>query len=317
MIQPERISAADLFTELQYLRKGRGATPDRLPNAPELLKAFGGKAQVYDTLKARLISAIQSLPDEPSRTILLSAYGFLPDTAQGISLRDRRELLGQQIGRKYDTIANREDKAISELVVQLLTASYAGAPVAATLPLPHGAFLIESLEMHTLICDKQFISHTQTRTVIALADRPKSFQFDSNETTRLIGLKGCHVESEPVVSGDKPSTRHIILLDDPPRRGKSYTFSFKEVSDEPPNPDIKQDRAGQSFETPAYRYIQRVTFEGEKPKVIWWYDKLSWVTRPGKPEPANTIQFASGSNTVKHEFAQQYNGLFSGVAWEW
>lgn len=312
MTQPHHIDPAALISELIYLRKDRGVTASRLQNAPDVVYFLGGKEQVFETLKIRLTSAIQSLSDAQSRDALLSAYGLIPKLYAPI-LKDRRAKYGSAVGRKYDTLAAREDAAIEELVVRLLTAFYSGAPIPSTLPLPHGSYILESLTVATLMRNRQFVYHDQTRRVVSLTDRADRFEYHSSESTRLIALSGCSVDSQPVTNG----TKHILQFGKVLRRGQRHTFSFREESDEPHNPDIKEDRAGQSFETPSYSYTQIVTFDGDIPKRIWWYDKMSWIERPGKPSKSRLLTLSDGVNTVRHEFTQQYGGFFSGIAWEW
>lgn len=49
--------------------------------------------------------------------------------------------------------------------------------------------------------------------------------------------------------------------------------------------------------------------------MIWAYDKLSRVERPGTPEEQEELRFGSG--TLPKEFHQPYGGLFCGNAWRW
>ena len=312
MTKPPYIETADLITELTYLRKSKGVTADRLREAQSVVKALGGSKQPFEALKLRLISAIQSLPEQQSKDALLAAYGLVPKYAAP-TLKGRRALYGKQVNRKHDTLTSRENAAIDELTIQLLTAHYAGAPIAAKLPLLHGVYIIESLDMSTLICNRQFAHHDQTRKVVSLSDKADRFEYHSNETTQLVALSGCSVKSEPIENG----TKHTLLFGKALKRGQSHTFSFRELSDDPPVPDIKKDRAGQSFETSAYFYTQTVVFKGDVPETIWWYDKLSWVERPGKPTQKRLLVPCKDTSMVRHEFTQQYGGFFSGIAWEW
>ena len=163
--QPKKF---DLVDDLIYLRKGRGLAADRMFSASTLAEVCGGDEQPPEITRARLISAIQSLPDAESRDALLAAYGLLPAT-QGLPLlEDRRAAYGRQIGRKNDTVAAREDAAIKELALTLLTYYYAGAPL--EMPLPHGKYLIDYLNVTTVYRDRRFVEHQQERRVTSLAD---------------------------------------------------------------------------------------------------------------------------------------------------
>ena len=104
----------------------------------------------------------------------------------------------------------------------------------------------------------------------------------------------------------------------PLKRGDVHDFTFRETLEDPETQAEAplDDFAGQSFETPALVYRQEVVFLWDKPPVIWAYDKLSRVERPGTPETNELLRF-EGSYTIRKEFNQLYGGLFSGIAWRW
>lgn len=75
----------DLITDLIYLRKGTGFVPDRVfKNAGVFLKIIGGKQQPFETIKVRLMSAIDSLPNKQDAEALSVAFALLPEY-EGIS----------------------------------------------------------------------------------------------------------------------------------------------------------------------------------------------------------------------------------------
>jgi hypothetical protein len=309
----------DLITDLVYLRKGRGLTADRMFIASTLQEVCGGEQPVEIT-QARLVSAIQSLPEPQSRDALLAAYGLLPVTQGLPSLDARRAAYGRQITRKRDTLADREDAAIKELALRLLASYYAGAPLPAQLPpLPHGGYLIDYLNVTTVYRDRQFLEHQQERRIVSLVDGAPGFRYHSSDTdssgrTRLLAVEGCTVETEYVPGG----SLHLLRFPMPLEYGDVHDFTFRESLEDPETQvdTPLSDFVGQSFETPALIYRQEVTFLGNRPPVIWAYDKLSRVERPGTPEKNELLRFEN-SGTLRKEFNQPYGGLFCGIAWQW
>ena len=315
--QPSKKS--DLVKDLIYLHKGRGLTPDRIFAAATLAEVCGDE-QPPDMTHGRLVSAIQSLPEQQSRDALLAAYGLLPLTRSLLPLKARREAYGKQIERKSDTVAAREDVAIKELALRLLASYYAGAPLPAQLPpVPHGGYLIDYLNVTTVYRDRRFLEHQQERRIISLVDGAPGFRYHSSDTdssgrTRLLAVEGCTVETEYVPGG----SLHMLRFPTPLKYGDVHDFMFRETLEDPETQGETplSDFAGQSFETPALVYRQEVTFLGDKPPVIWAYDKLSRVERPGSPKSNELLHFEN-SGTLGKEFHQLYGGLFSGIAWKW
>ena len=81
----------------------------------------------------------------------------------------------------------------------------------------------------------------------------------------------------------------------------------------------EEDFASQSFEAPTLSYEQEMVFKGEKPAVIWSYDKLSRIERSGEPNDTNDTNLLTlqEGKSAKKDFIQLYGGLHSGVAWRW
>ena len=216
--QPSKKS--DLVKDLIYLRQGRGLTPDRIFAAATLAEVCGDE-QPPDMTHGRLVSAIQSLPEQQSRDALLAAYGLLPLTRSLLPLKARREAYGKQIERKSDTVAAREDVAIKELALRLLASYYAGAPLPAQLPpVPHGGYLIDYLNVTTVYRDRRFLEHQQERRIISLVDGAPGFRYHSSDTdssgrTRLLAVEGCTVETEYVPGG----SLHMLRFPTPLKYG--------------------------------------------------------------------------------------------------
>ncbi|MHB1314119.1 MAG: hypothetical protein ACYCX2_01375 [Christensenellales bacterium] len=307
----QKSNIEDLIADLMYLRKGLGFVANRVYEASTFLSVIGGRHQIFENIKIRFISAVRSLPDKQNVEALLVAYALLPGYETITLLRDRRAEYGKQVKRKYDTLSDRELAAIKELAIRLLTAYYSGAPLPTELPLPHGGFLMDSLSIVTVIQDRRFVEHQQTRRVISLVQGARGFEYQSNDHTWVIPLDGVDVETRHIKNG----AIHKLLFPKPLKRGQSYAFSFKEILDEP-EPELDEDFAGQSFETPTLTYKQAVVFKGDKPPVIWLYDKLSRIVRPGEPTEENRLEIYEDGIAVK-EFIQLYGGLHSGIAWRW
>jgi hypothetical protein len=301
----------DLITDLIYLRKEAGFVPDRVRNASAFLSVIGGD-EVIEVVKARFISAIQSLPYTQNVEALMVAYGLLPEYEHVVTLRSRRTDYGKTIGRKYDTFVDRENAIIKELAIRLLCAYYPDSPIPDQLSLPHGGFLMPFISVSTIIEDRQFVRHHQTKDVVSLVDGAKGFEYISSAKTVIMPEGGLRVKSRYVKNG----SIHVFVFPTPLNRGDSYEFSFDETCEDDNTADIDEDFAGQSFETPTFTYKQEVIFKGKKPKIIWGYRNLSRVERPSNPNDMNTLKLdANGS--VQKDFTQLYNGLHSGIAWRW
>lgn len=303
----------DLIDDLIYLRKGLGFIPSRIYRADTFMSMIGGKNQVFENIEIRFISAIRSLPDKRNVEALLAAYGLLPGY-EGATLNERRAKYGKKVKRKYDTLVDREAAVIEELAIRLLNAYYSGAPLPAELPLPHGGFLMDYLRVKTTIKDRQFVMHEQTRKIISLVDGAKGFEYQSNEPTSIMPIEGITVETRYVKNG----SIHRCLFTEPLKRGQTHKFRFQEILEKPEVNELENDEdfAGQSFETPTLAYEQEVVFIGEKPSIIWAYDKLSRIVRPGEPVDGNIIDI-SEDGKAKKDFIQLYGGLHSGIAWRW
>lgn len=306
-----------LIADLMYLRKGTGLNADRL-FAATTLQEVSGSGQPLEITQSRLISAIHSLPDTQSKEALLAAYGLLPVTEGLATLDARRKAYGKEVGRKADTLENREKAAIEELALRLLASYYAGAPLPAQLPVPHGGYLIEYLNVSTVYLQKRFAEHQQERRIIALVDGAEGFRYHSSDTdssgrTRVMAVDGCSVETEYVPGG----SLHLLRFPKPLSKGGVHEFTFVEKLDDVDSQLVpEEDFAGQSFETPALTYRQEATFLGGRPPVIWAYHMLSRVERPGAPDRCELLRFED-SNTMRKEFHQLHSGMFSGIAWRW
>lgn len=305
----------ELIDDLTYLRKDAGFTTLRIKETGILLRVLGGRDQIFSTLQTRFVSAIQSL-DKKESEVLMMANGLSPEYADLPLLKDRRTKYAEQINRGVDTGMGKEKAAIKEVALCLLNAYYSSASLPATLPIPHGKYLMEFLSIVTVIKNRIFIEHEQMRRIIAFASGLDRLRYHSNYRMELIPLEGLRVETEYVEKG----SLHTLVFPKELSRGMTHQFAFKEVLEEAElekdYPEIKQDKAGQIFQVPSLQYRQSVRFHGDKPPVIWYYDKLSDIERPGESSRDN--QLAVGrAGIATYDFPQQQSGFYSGIAWRW
>lgn len=300
---------ADLIEDLTYLRKGSGLTIERLRNASAVVAACGGLEQPSETLLERLTAALRSIHRSEGGPALWAAYGC--DASSATDLKARRAAYASSVGKSAYTVREWEDRAIEELALRLLSRFWAGAPLPEELPIPHGGLLLQELVTTYLYRDRLFVESQQRRTIISLVDGAAGFQYGTYTPTELFDVQGGTVESREVGDG----SIHTIRFPDKLRRAQQHRFSFRERelsgSDEPP----AEDRAGQTFESPTLRYRVEACFLGPVPPLMWAYDKLSRIERPGRPEQGVLLQPAG--NVVAADFADLYGGLASGIAWVW
>jgi hypothetical protein len=180
--------------------------------------------------------------------------------------------------------------------------------------MPHGGYLLTDLKVTTMIEDCRFVKHEQHRRIIPLAGSANSFKYHNNRRTKLIPIGRVTVTTKYVENG----TLHELHFPKEVLRGHAYTFGFQEILEEPEQlpEELIKDFAGQSFETPSLGFTQTVIFSGAKPAVIWSYDKLSRIERPGEPTNENILTL-NNDGVAQKEFFQQYGGLHSGIAWRW
>lgn len=299
---------ADLIEDLTYLRKGPGLTGERLRNASTVVTALGGPDLPTETLLERLTSALRSMYGMEGGKELWAAYGV---DEPGSELKDRRARYGGLVGVSADTLRRREDGAIEELALRLLSRFWAGAPLPEELPIPHGGLLLTELTTTYLYRDRCFVESQQRRTLISLVDSAAGFQYGTYTPTELFDVRGGTVETRHVREG----SIHTVYFPRRLRRAEQHSFSFREqdlsAASEPP----AEDKAGQTFESPTLRYRVELCFLGDVPPVIWAYDKLSRIERPGEPADGRRIEPAG--NVVAADFADLYGGLASGVSWRW
>lgn len=306
-----------LIDDLIYLRKGEGFASAKLRNATNLLAVLGGKNQNFKDLAVRFISAINSLPDEKSAQVLLSAYGLTSEylSAEHTSLAKRRRAFGQTIGLKPDALAKRENAAISELAIQLITARYTMSPLPfSSAVVPHNAAIHEYVEILTLVKNTLWTEAREYYRLISLVDDVDYLEISSDIPAKITSNCECEVKTEPSSGG----LRHRFFYPKPLMRGQLAELRFTMTPDQKladPN-SLRLNETTRAFHEPTLEAKFELIFIGEKPQVIWQYDHLAMYERPGVPAKEQLLDLGDTS-VVQANFTDLYGGLFSGVAWKW
>ena len=142
---------ATLHQQLAWLTKREGFVQRRLAQAgivDELLR--GSLEDSFERLRHRFISAIHTLPREQA-DLLLDVFALSPDTHQVPELLQRRQIHGDKIGRKVDTVRTRETAALKALHSRLVTGRYAQAPLVLDVPEMHGGIIYEEVSILTVV----------------------------------------------------------------------------------------------------------------------------------------------------------------------
>jgi hypothetical protein len=303
----------DLLTDLIYLRKDTGFKETRIyKKANVFFEVIGGKEQTFETVKIRLLSAIDAISDRQSAEALLAAFGLLSGYENIPSLKGRREKYGTQVGRKYDTVMDRENAAIEELVLGLLTARYAAAPLPSAVPTLHNAAVHERAEITTLVRDRLWKETREFYRLIPLMDGAEYLEVSSDIPARVKPTSECVAETETTGGG----LRHRFFYKEPLRRGHPIDFGFIMFPDGTRDETLILIEETRAFHEPTLSCRFEVMFLGEKPKIVWQYRQLPYYERPGKPTKQHLLDIENTS-TVRAEFNDLYGGLFSGVAWDW
>lgn len=319
-----RADASSLVDELKYLRKGEGLVPTRLAETIVLKRLVApesdGAVGLLHLGVERVAACLRGMLDTVGGSALWAAFGLGVDADTGHpaaagNLKERRAAFAALIGRSPYTVREHEDRALEELALRLLSGYFPSAAVP-EVRLPHGGLLLARLDVTTHIQDLHYQHDRQVRRVISLVDAASEFVYGSYSPTILTDVNGATVTTEQHPGG----TIHRLRFDPPLARGRHHEFAFTQTLPEtdgpagdPPSPDF----AGQTFETSCLEYRQAVAFEGRQPGLVWAYDKLSRIERPGRPHTLLTAHgdADTGVFEVEQTFLDLYGGLASGVAW--
>jgi len=300
----ERDAAAE---QLATLRKGEGLSLARLEERPQLI-ALCGSATAAEA-EARLREALIAMSGSRYAAALKAALGI--DRALRGDLSERRQAHADLVGRAPYTVREWEDRGIEEVRLYLLATDSRLLP-----ELPRPSFLILDLEAEYRYKRRRFIESVQTRTVVALLEAD-SFRYGlRGEELQLLPSRGCTSRVETKTTA---GAVYRLTFPRPLLPGERHTFSFTErrlPSVPTPAAELVSDFAGQSFEQPAQRFTVRVVFGEEVPRVVWAYERLTDIERPGQPSRGvNTLNVRCGAAT--HTFADAAGGLRYGAAWTW
>lgn len=305
----------NLITNLMYLRKDKGFTASRLRNTRTLLGLLGGSGQGFADLKARFVSAINSMADKRAVSLLLAAYALAPDYADASQLSERRQAYGQAVGLKSDALAKHENAAVRELAIQLLTARYTFSPLPfSPNVVPHNAALHEYVEIATVVKNQHWQETRETYKLISLVDNVGWLEISSDIPAIVTSTCKAKVKTGPSSGG----LRHRFYFDELLMRGDIATLTFTMTPDErlaDPDKRILHEET-RAFHEPTLIAKYTVTFIGEQPTVIWQYDHLAIYERPGEPSERQLLT-PDANGIVQADFTDLYGGLYSGVAWEW
>ena len=302
----------DLMTDLIYLRKDAGFTPRRMRMASTFLEIMGGDGQTYETLKTRLVSAVNALPSQQDTDILLAAMALSGEFEKIPLLKHRRELLGRQTGYTPDTIAEYENAAIQELALYLLAARYAASPLPEGIPALHSTAIHERVFVTTLVRDKLWAETREFFRSIPLIDEVEYFEISSDIPAHVTADSDIVVKSETTGSGRK----HRFYFSQPLQRGKPAELRFTMQPDGTRDEELVLQEDTRSFHLPTISSGMEILFLGEKPSQIWHYAQLPLFERPGLPVRERLMDLGGGSS-VRVEWNELHGGLYSGIAWAW
>lgn len=313
---------ATCLQELSWLRKRDGFTQPRLVQAPivdELLR--GSLDDSFERMRHRFTSAIHSL-EEDQANLLLDIFGLSLETAGIPQLMVRREIHGQKIGRKVDTVRTREEAALKQLHSRLVTGRYAQAPLVLDVPEMHGGIIYE-----------------ETSTLIVVNDKFWEATYEHYRFANMAGEldyvtigRSYPGEVTPHPKGDfKVNTRpvdgagwadhfwHINkarTATEPMQDQTRYDLRFRVTplpDSEAPEPITLASRA---FHTRSSLGTIQVRFIGTRPATIWRFEDASPFARPHTANEYNTIQLDNhGVATLTGR--DLHGGLFRGFAWQW
>ena len=307
------VSMEDLKTDLYYLRKDRGFVSSRIYTADTFLTVMDARKEPFEDIENRFIWEIRSLKDRQNSEALLAAYGLLPGYRDIPSIKERREEYGALVGRKYDTLSDRENAAIDELAIRLMTRYYISTPLSETPAVPYGVALMPRLSILTTIYNRNGFKHHKTYQIISLVDGVNCINYRSNHESIITPIEGITVETKH----SKGVSFHRFFFSKVLKRGESYMFKFWQ---EPACADVEKDvwfnSVGNPFSIPTLVYEQRVDFQDDVPPMIWSFRNTSFIGGPGEPNRKNILQ-ADANGIVQKEFYRLYGGLYSGIAWEW
>lgn len=320
----EQDDAESLRDELGLLRKNEGFIQRRLLKTPivdEVLRY--SRDDTFERLKSRFISAINSLDDEGEITLLMDIFALSPDTESVVRLQQRRRLHGEKIGRGIDTVASREDAALTHLHSRLVTGTYAQSPLVLHVPEMHGGIIYEHTSTLIVVENRRW---KETREYYRFANMHGELDFVTVSRSHRGWVAPAPGGDFKVNTRDVPGAGfndHFWHLDDartktePMQHGKVYDLRFTVTPEA--GDDAAQDPvmlASRAFHQRSLLASIQVGFLGPRPRSIWKFEQVSPFARPTEENEHNTLTLDErGVGTLR--LRDVHGGLFSGMAWSW
>ena len=274
--------------------------------------------EAFERTRSRFVSAIHSL-GEPAE-LLLDIYG-LSDRAEGLTtLTKRRGVHAKSIGRSVETVADREVPAIKLLITALVTGTYAQSPLIVSVPEMHDGIIYETTSTLIIVENRNWKQTIEHYRFVATFDEmdfltitrsyPARAAVDSAGAFRLNSRPTGHGFNDHFWHLDKSRTDN-----EPMRRGETYDlrFTLAPLEGEEPPPLVNAYRA---FHERSLLASIRVAFMGEKPEVVWSYERVSHFAQPGHLTAKNKVAIDE-EGVASLRLRDVHGGLVSGLAWRW
>ncbi|WP_144627358.1 hypothetical protein [Arthrobacter woluwensis] len=315
-------AAASLAGELAWLRKNAGFTQRRLYRAAIVDEVLRRNLEdTYERLQSRFLSAIHSLPDEEAE-LLKDIYALSQETAQVRSLLERRKIHGDKVHRGPETIAAREEAALTHLHSRLVTGTYPQSPLVLHVPEMHGGIIYEATSTLVVIENRKW---KKTYEYYRFANMVEGLQYVTIGRS-YAGWVNPHaggdfkVNSRPVPGAGWAD--HFWHLDKARTKTEAmpqgvydlrFTIEPEDDRDESQEPVVLASRA---FHERSLLATIQVKFVGEQPRSVWKVEQASPFTIPTTSDQHNTTNLDEhGVATLRMRDA--HGGLFNGIGWRW
>lgn len=313
---------ATLHQQLTWLTKREGFVQRRLAQAgivDELLR--GSLEDSFERLRHRFISAIHTLPSEQA-DLLLDVFALTPDTENITELMPRREIHGDRIGRKVDTIRTRESAALKALHSRLVTGRYAQAPLVLYVPEMHGGIIDEETSTLIVVENRRWQATYEHYRFVNMAGELDYVTIGRSYSGIVTPTsKGdFKVNSRPVDgAGWNDHFWHLNsgrTATEPMQGQERYDLRFRitpPADSEEPTPMTLASRA---LHHRSLLFTIRVGFVGEQPASIWKFEGASPYARPHTANEYNRVDVDT-RGTATMTLRDVHGGLFNGFAWNW
>ena len=249
-------------------------------------------------------------------------FALSPDTQDVPELLQRREIHGDKIGRKVDTVRTREAAALKALHSRLVSGRYAQAPLVLDVPEMHGGIIYE-----------------ETSTLIVVENRRWQATYEHYRFANMAGELGYVTIGRSYPGVVTPSNKGDFKVNTRPVDGAGWNDHFWHLNTARTVIEPMQDRtrydlrfritppedgsepepvtlASRALHHRSLLFTIRVGFIGKRPASIWKFEGASPFTRPHAANEYNRVQLdARGTATLT--LRDVHGGLFNGLAWSW